>query len=121
MSYDHAEMVQAIIARERRYEMTKLGDKLRAMARRIDQQGLALEAQGDRELADELERGAAEYRRIALVADRRCPTCGALPEENCRLPVTQNCLHPKADRQTPEDVIRERIAEGIDPLEGSDL
>lgn len=28
-----------------------------------------------------------------------CPTCGAQPNEDCKRPVTQNCLHPKQERQ----------------------
>lgn len=29
-----------------------------------------------------------------------CPTCGAYPNEDCKRPATENCLHPKAERQS---------------------
>jgi hypothetical protein len=28
-----------------------------------------------------------------------CVTCGAKPDEDCKLPVTQHCRHPKPERQ----------------------
>jgi hypothetical protein len=47
----------------------------------------------------------------------RCTTCGATPAEDCKLPPTRNCLHPKQERllaAVVPDGLREEVRDALE-------